>query len=581
MQFLVFLLVFLTMYCYSIQNSYSTQVELSRNDELRILSVFTGLSLSGGDKEDANSLPAQVEVMDLGENNECLIIIRSPGGFSVTGNYTGDISNAYDLFFSAWESQAAVTGVRGGYNYGVSVIADSAFEIMALAAVRQHASIQADELQGATIDFLLVMTATVLAFVFLFTELNRLLEAINLPNMLREPGLRYVRSTRSLMFLAAACRYIPLYFFVLIILDIYKTNPISWLPSELATVLPIAVVLLVMAVGKDLTGRIFKMNSRKTMLTGCFIGAFGFLSLFIADNIPSFLILLVFTYTGVSMVYNGLWDLTSDTVNTGYAEFRDMREHTLSGEYLGGAAGAVIGAMVYNRFGLFAAFALSTSILLILAILIRVLLPAGSTAKKEEKREYGFFRFIFSGQIILFMSLLLLPFVLGEYFIEQFSPLYASSIELSPGAASWTSVLMVIALAYIGPGIVRLFEGRIHNVVICVIANLLSAAGLLLFALSPGLITMYAASALIGLSIGVGKNIVSLKYSEFIETKRYAHSGYAYNLFDSLFGMLGVVMFTLAHAFSSNEEYILVIAGIIVAPTFLYFIVTKRGMVRK
>jgi len=112
-------------------------------------------------------------------------------------------------------------------------------------------------------------------------------------------------------------------------------------------------------------------------------------------------------------------------------------------------------------------------------------------------------------------------------------------------------------------------------------ANVLSAAGLLLFALSPGLITMYAASALIGLSIGIGKNIISLRYSELIETKRYAHSGYAYNMFDSLFGMLGAALFTAAHVLSSNEEYILVIAGIVIVPTLLYFIVSRRGMVKK
>jgi len=172
-----------------------------------------------------------------------------------------------------------------------------------------------------------------------------------------------------------------------------------------------------------------------------------------------------------------------------------------------------------------------------------------------------------------------MPFVLGEYFIEQFSPLYASSIALSPGAASWTSLLMAIALAYVGPGIVGLFAGRIHNVVICVIANLLSAAGLMLFAVIPGIVTMYIASALIGLSIGVGKNIISLRYSELIETKKYAHSGYAYNLFDSLFGMMGAALFTVAHAFSLNEEYILVIAGLVIVPTLLYLIVSKRRKV--
>jgi len=247
------------------------------------------------------------------------------------------------------------------------------------------------------------------------------------------------------------------------------------------------------------------------------------------------------------MVYNGLWDFASETANTGYEEFSDTKEHTLSGEYLGGTAGAVIGAMVYDKFGLFAAFALSAAILLFLSILIRALLPEGNKPAKTQKCEFGFFRFFFSKQVFLFMFLLLMPFVLGEYFIEQFSPLYAVSIEMSPGAVSWTSLLMTITLAYMAPAIVRLLMTRFSKTTICVLANVLAVAGLMLFAVIPGIVTMYATSAIIGISIGIGKNIFAARYCEFTQTKLYAHSGYVYNLFDSLFGLLGAALFTLVY----------------------------------
>jgi len=145
------------------------------------------------------------------------------------------------------------------------------------------------------------------------------------------------------------------------------------------------------------------------------------------------------------------------------------------------------------------------------------------------------------------MLLLLLPFVVGEYFIEQFSPLYAVTIEISPGAASWTSLIMTMTLAYIAPPFVRLFTGRISKTSICLFANLLAAGGLVLFAFMPGLITMYATSAIIGVSIGIGKNIFATKYAELPETGRYANSGPVYNLFDAIFGLFGAALFTLAH----------------------------------
>ena len=547
MQFFLFLVVFLAMYVYTIQGGYSTQISLMTQNELRISSMFSALSLSG--KDNTDEVYMQSQYLDTGENNELLIITRTGNSFYVSGDETKVIPEANDLFFSAWEGHTSVTGIRGDYKYGITFIADSEFNVSALAAVRQPVTIQADEMQDKTIDFLLAMSATVFAFVFLFTELNRILETANLPNLKRKRELRYAGGTRSLMFLANACRYVPLYFFVLIVRDIYEHNPVSWLPGELATVLPIAVVLIVMATGRDIAGKVIRLNARKLMILGCMIGFVGFLILNLASTLPVLLLLLVFTYTGLSMVYNGLWDYAQAAADTGYKEFSDIKEQTLSGEFLGGTTGAVIGALVYDKFGLFAAFALSSVILIILLIFIGTMLPKGEKAVKKEKGEFGFFRFFFSGRVLLFMFLLLLPFVIGEYFIEQFSPLYAVTIDLSPGAASWTSLIMTMTLAYIAPPIVRLFTGRIGKTKICLFANILAAGGLVLFIFMPGLITMYVTSAIIGVSIGIGKNIFAARYAEIPETGKYANSGPVYNLFDSIFGLLGAALFTLAHIF--------------------------------
>ncbi|MCL2627700.1 MAG: MFS transporter [Oscillospiraceae bacterium] len=547
MQFFLFLVVFLTMYVYTIQSGYSTQIDLMTQNELRISSTFSALSLSG--KDDIEEVQKQSLGLDAGENNDLLIITRTGDSFYVLGDETKQIPEANDLFFSAWEGQMSVTGIRGDYKYGITFIADSDFNISALAAVRQPDTILADEMQGKTIDFLLAMSATVFAFVFLFTELNRILETINLPNTKRERELRYAGGTRSLMFLANACRYIPLYYFVLIVRDIYEHNPISWLPGELATVLPIAIVLIVMAIGRDIAGKLIRIKARKLMMLGCFIGFSGFLILNTATTLPALLLLLTITYTGLSMVYNGLWDYAQSVAGTGFEEFSDIKEQTLSGEFLGGTTGAVIGALVYDKLGLFAAFALSSVILAILMIFIRTMMPQGEKIVKKEKSELGFFRFFFSGRVLIFMLILLLPFVIGEYFIEQFSPLYATSIDLSPGAASWTSLIMTMTLAYIAPPFVRLFTGRISKTKICLFANVLAAGGLMLFAFMPGLITMYATSAIIGVSIGIGKNIFAARYAELPETGMYANSGSVYNLFDSIFGLLGAAVFTLAYIF--------------------------------
>jgi MFS family permease len=577
-QFFMFLLIFLSLYSYSVQNAYSTQIELSGQDELRYSSIFASLTL--GSNPDA--------ILDFGDDNELLIITRDEnGGF-------GEHAHAADLFCSAWEMQSAVAGVRGGYKYGVTALVENVggeFRTTALVAVRQLDSIQADELRGAAIEFILEMSATVLAFVFLFIEINRLLETINLPNRKHDRRLRYGKAVRNLMFFVTVSRYVPLYFFILIVRDIYEHSPIDLLPQQWAAVLPLVVTLLVMVLGNAAVSKIIRLRPRTMMISGCFVGLIGFVSLgwlnmTINLNLPLLLAILAVAYTGVSMVYSGIWDYTSDTADTGHPEFAGLKERTFASEHLGAMAGAVIGAIVYDKLGLFAAFAVSAAILLAVSVLIRALLPADGIRDKtaDESQGISLGRFLFSKSVMLFVALILLPFVLGEYFIEQFTPLYAKSVELSPGAASWNSLLMTLSLAYLGTPIAGQLKKKLSNTAICVIANMISAVGLLLFAIMPGIVMMYVAAGLIGVSIGIGGNLISEWYDRLDESEQYKNSGYVYGLFGSLFGQLGAVLFTIAHTVSDEDavgKYIMLIAGAVIFATILYAVISKAANKRR
>jgi len=86
---------------------------------------------------------------------------------------------------------------------------------------------------------------------------------------------------------------------------------------------------------------------------------------------------------------------------------------------------------------------------------------------------------------------------------------------------------------------------------------------------------MYIAAALIGVSIGVGGNLISSWYDSLDESERYKNSGYVYELFGSLFGQLGAVLFTIAHIVSPNGEYVMYIGGLVVVATIFYVILSK------
>ena len=574
LQFVVFLIVFLAQFSIAVQNGYQTQLELSRQDELRLSSMFTALTYYARDQQPDQ--PAS------DGDREYFIILRTDGEFHSAGLERMEISQSYDLLETAWDSGASVSGVRGGYMYGVSAVADSEDEPTALICVRQPHILLVDELAARNIDFLLGMTATVLALVFLFVELNKLLEAINTPLVNRERALRYALGGRGLVFLVTMSQFIPQYFFVLIVFDIYQHSPVGWLPGDMAVTLPLFLTLPIMLFGKSIVGRFLRLDRRAAITLGCAAGAAGFLLMGIAGNFYVFLLTLVFTYTGVSMVYNGLWDYVVYASGFDYPELRSIKEYTVGGEFLGYTSGAVIGAMVYDKFGLMAAMSLSAAILLLLGVLIRFTLSAAGGLDEDAARRpagdsYTFLSFLGSKNIIRYAVFLVLPFVVAPSFVSHFSPLYAESVSLSPGAVSWTSLIQVIFVAYISPKIAGVLSRRLSHTAVAVSANILSAGALFLFALRPGLTALYAASAMIGCAAGIGSATMATGYYRLPEAQSYSKSRFVYFLFRSVGGQAGIILFTVAHASSAGGEFILAIALPIAALSLAYAFMSKEA----
>ncbi|MCL2264225.1 MAG: MFS transporter [Defluviitaleaceae bacterium] len=551
-QFCMFLMVFLSMFSFSMHNGFSAHLEAERLEELRLNSVFA--SLAAGDE------------FNFGGYTKSFVLSWE------------DISPEDNLFISAWELQSSLMGIVGEYKYGVTVIFDmEAGGVGGLSVARQPSALLAYELRSATIDFLLAMSATVFAIVFLFMEVNKLLECVNVPNMKRERELRYASGAKSLNFLVTVCQAIPAVFFVLIVFGIYEYNPVAWLPAEFAVVLPLTIVLIMMMAGGDIAGRFIRIAPRSLMLVGCAVGAVGFIAMGLADSLFLWLLLLAVAYMGVSIVYEGIQNFISDVADTSYPEFRAIKEETLSGEYMGSTSGAVLGAIVFAQFGLFAAFLLSAALLLLLAVFICCMLPYREYENKPGQRsEFSFLKFLLSKRVFMFLAFVMTPFIVGGFFIKQFAPLYADSIGLSPGATSWTFLLMTIAAAFAAPSAARLLIGRLRKITICILANLISAAGLLVFSLFPGIVTMYIASALLGIAIGAGTSMVEGGFSELEESRRYTGSVFVFKLFGALLGQLGVLIFTFSHALSPEGGYVLVVAVIIAVPTLLYFILSRN-----
>jgi len=575
LQFCIFLIVFISLFSISIQNGYQTQLELSRQDELRMSSVFAAMSLGGADLEDMLSIG---EALDFGQNSESIVIVKDGGEYQVLGHEYESMEGGNDLLDQAWNDVSSVTGVRGDYIHGLTAVVDHTFTPVAIADIRQPYSAYVDELRGSSVDFLLGMSATVLAFVFLFIEINKLLEVINLPNRRREQGLRYAQSSRSLVFICSLVQNIPIFFFVLMVYDIYANNPVSWLPADMATMLPLALMLPVMVFGGKVAKALVKANPRFMTMIGCGLGVLGYLSMNYAENLFVFLFIILITYTGISIIYHSLGDFISYAASFDYPELSNLKEDSGGGEFLGATVGAVIGAMVYDKFGLFSVLLFTCATLLILTVLIWFLLPAvtGHTKAMEKPDRGAFKRFVNSNNVLMYTVLLILPFAVAPYFIYQFSPLYAGAVALSPGAASWTTLLCTISVAYIAPPFVRMLAVRLNKVTIALSANILVCGALLLFSVIPGIVTLFVTSWVIGIAVGVGLNANKDGFAGLEDAVGYEGRGSFYDMLKSMFGPIGALVFTAIFALAHSGEYISYIAAFTAAAALTYFVYARK-----
>jgi predicted MFS family arabinose efflux permease len=408
------------------------------------------------------------------------------------------------------------------------------------------------------------MAAMALAFVFMFVELNKLLEALNLPGKRAKcPDVKYATGSRGLMFICSLCKYIPLFFFIHIVESIYETNPVSWLPAEIAMIFPLGVAMLMIAVGKTIIESFFKPNPRTFMMVGCVLGAAGFLVAGTAANYFVLLAYLAVTYIGLSMVFQCLWDYIWYAAKFAdkYPDLKMVSPNATWGEYTGYTVGAVLGAMAYERFGLYAAMVLAAAICLVLFALIRAMLPKTgySYTDPEEQEEvegehYSLFRFFKSKKMSFYLFLAVLPIAVFPMFVNQFSPIYAETLGLSTSAVSWTSLLQVLFLAFIAPPILLRLVNRFSHTSIVSLSNVVAAVALLLFAVFPGIPTLFAASALIGLALGLGDDAIEWAFWNMDEADMFTGSAVTLAAFRVGGGQIGVAVFTAAFAVSVTGQ---------------------------
>ncbi len=323
--------------------------------------------------------------------------------------------------------------------------------------------------------------------------------------------------------------------------------PIAWLPAEIVVGLPIALFMLIVALGQPWLGAFNeRMGHRRTMLFGAGIAAAGFAACALAHNVLDLLVWRSLCAVGYGMVFVAAQGFVLDHTTPsnrarGFALFVGaIMVATVCGPSIGGILADNIG----ERF----TFAIS-AVLAVASMLAIRLLPR-EPASAASGKFWGAPRLSDIGALLVnrrFMTLTGLAAMPAKILLTgvcfYLVPLYALSIGSSQAMAGRILMTYAVVMVIVAPIAANLARTREYRERLVAAGLLISGLGGLLMLASGGVLWVFAAVLLVGLgqslSITAQSALVSEHCSEEI-SRMGDHTVYGvYRLLERLGNALG------------------------------------------
>lgn len=359
------------------------------------------------------------------------------------------------------------------------------------------------------------------------------------------PGLAAQFPLRLLIFLAYLVDCMQDAFVSILANQLY--TPILGIPQSVGAALPLSAQVFAAAVMAFLGGGLSrKLGVKKTLVAGFLLEITGCLLCGAGGTYFSLLGGKAVIGMGLGLIIvslNAIAARGEDEAESAKA-FTDISAGTLAGVTAGAGVGSIILSFGHYSMVYFAGAAI---------LLIGLALSFSGRDYKEvavakAKEEVGFFRFLFNRQVITFLLLMLLPFLMGLSFREYFFPIYAAELGMSETMIGRLYLICGLLVIYAGPQLTGKLIARLGGKWTVALASGLIIAAPLLYAAIPTLATTIVGVLLLSVAISFGYAAQSTYYSELPSVEHYG-GGRAmgiYSLFENIGQTLGPMIYGLA-----------------------------------
>lgn len=359
------------------------------------------------------------------------------------------------------------------------------------------------------------------------------------------PGLAAQFPLRLLIFLAYLVDCMQDAFVSILANQLY--TPILGIPQSVGAALPLSAQVFAAAVMAFLGGGLSrKAGVKKTLVGGFLLEITGCLLCGAGGTYFSLLGGKAVIGMGLGLIIvslNAIAARGEDEAESAKA-FTDISAGTLAGVTAGAGVGSIILSFGHYSMVYFAGAAI---------LLIGLALSFSGRDYKEVavakvKEEVGFFRFLFNRQVITFLLLMLLPFLMGLSFREYFFPIYAAELGMTETMIGRLYLICGLLVIYAGPQLTGKLIARLGGKWTVALASALIIAAPLLYVAIPTLATTIVGVLLLSVAISFGYAAQSTYYSELPSVEHYG-GGRAmgiYSLFENIGQTIGPMIYGLA-----------------------------------
>ncbi|NLB17664.1 MAG: MFS transporter, partial [Syntrophomonadaceae bacterium] len=461
--------------------------------------------------------------------------------------YDAEAEEVYQVYETGQGLQSDTVSETGAYIYTKAPIYDQDGTVIGVVEVGTLSDVLDSSVSQMLREIAIPMIMLILLILFVFSEIFSFFDLrskykVDIQTNNQVIPLHVVRLLVFITFLAfnMATSFLPIYILKFVGVDI-------GMPRELIVSIPMSINLIFLAITSLFCAQLLNtFGFRKVAVISGLIALCGDFTLAIAQNYSMIVIGLALNGIGVGVITNAIhMFLASSNINKGQGSgygFSIFSAASLSGI----SCGMMLGATMAENLGQSNVFLASTGVWLLITLIIILVGKSMLFVPDQDGNGHSSLplkQFIFNKNILSFMALVQVPYIVMSAFIYFYVPIFAHGQGLGENESCMLIMISSLCSVYLSVGLTGYLSKKIKDNTIY-LSSIITYAALIMFALHMTVPMLIVSLIMIGIANSFGAPSRVGYFVNSPEAKAYGknRSMGIYNFVDNLGESAGPVV---------------------------------------